>query len=86
MPLYNAMKPPSCRYIRRIVWNIPGSLKFGLAPSSEKEADWIESRVRTISKGYVTVTEVMPASPPQINRRSGVSSTFGEGSAIWDQK
>lgn len=50
-----------------MVAHMPGSF-LGLAPSSAKDADWMESRVRTISRGYVKVTEVMPAMPPQTRR------------------
>jgi hypothetical protein len=50
--------------------NIPGN--FGLGPSPDfnslKDADCMDSRVRTISRGYVKVTEVMPASAPHNNR------------------
>lgn len=36
--------------------------------SAAKDADWIDRRVRTMSRGYVTVTEVMPANAPQTRR------------------
>lgn len=46
-----------------------------------KEADCIDRRVRTMSNGYVNVTEVMPAAPPQMSRLIGERSAPGEGSA-----
>lgn len=52
---------------------MPGSF-LGLSPSSEKEADWMESRVRTMSRGYVHTTEVMPAAAPHMSRLKGVNS------------
>ncbi len=43
----------------------------------------MESRVRTISRGYVTVTEVMPARAPQHSRRPGERGAPGVGSKIF---
>jgi hypothetical protein len=50
MPRYNATMPPSVRYMVTIVAHMPGSF-LGLEPSSAKEADWIDKRVRTMSSG-----------------------------------
>lgn len=50
MPRYSAGNPPSVLYIITIVCHMPGSF-FGLSPSSANDADWIESRVRTMSSG-----------------------------------
>lgn len=60
---------------------MPGSL-CGFAPSSAKDADCIESRVLTISKGYVTNTEVTPAKPPQMSRLKEVRPDPGYSSNI----
>jgi hypothetical protein len=59
MPLYSAAMPPSVAYMCFIVPHMPGSLRFAAAtaavPSSlanvEKDAVWIERRVRTMSSG-----------------------------------
>lgn len=80
MPLYRARKPPSVLYIITIVAHIPGNSFFGAPLRDEKEADCIDKRVRTISRGYVKVTEVMPAAPPQTRRLKGERSAPGEGS------
>lgn len=81
IPLYNAVMPPSLAYMCFIVPHMPGSLRlatsaaflaespFSLAKDA-KDADWIERRVRTMSSGYVTVTEVIPARAPQQRRES----------------
>lgn len=37
------------------------------------EADCMDRRVRTMSRGYVKVTDVIPAQPPQISRWYGLS-------------
>lgn len=76
MPRYNADMPPSVLYICIKVVHIPGNLS-GLSPSSAKLADWMDSRVRTISRGYVRNTDVMPAIPPQIRRVKGDKSAPG---------
>ena len=76
IPLYKAANPPSFLYMLNIVAHMPGS-SFGFDPSSANDADWIESRVRTMSRGYVNVTEVMPAIPPQVKRMRGVRSAPG---------
>ena len=55
---------------------MPGSC-FGRAPSSANDADWIDRRVRTMSSGYVKVTDVTPARPPQVRRDSGVRLSPG---------
>lgn len=79
IPLYSAVNPPSVVYICFIVPHMPGSLRLATSAASAaelpfslakdaKDADWIERRVRTMSSGYVTVTEVMPASAPQHRR------------------
>lgn len=50
MPRYSAANPPSVLYMRIRVAHMPGS-SLGRSPSSAKEADWIERRVRTMSRG-----------------------------------
>jgi hypothetical protein len=70
MPLYKANMPPSVLYIVTKVPHIPGSFVLGDLPKAANDADWMESRVRTMSRGYVKKTEVMPAAPPHIKRRS----------------
>lgn len=80
MPRYKAKKPPSVLYIIFSVAHIPGSLFLETSPRLAKEADCMDRRVRTMSSGYVNVTEVMPAAPPQISRLIGESSAPGEGS------
>lgn len=47
---------------------MPGSFSPWARWREEKEADWMERRVRTMSRGYVKETEVMPARPPQRRR------------------
>lgn len=79
IPLYNAAMPPSVRYMMIMVAHIPGSF-FGLEASWAKDADWMDSLVRTISKGYVNVTDVMPAKPPQSNLVRGGMSAPGYSS------
>jgi hypothetical protein len=59
---------------------MPGSCPSDV-PSEANEADCIDRRVLTMSKGYVKVTEVMPAQPPHTNLRNGDRSAPGEGSA-----
>lgn len=63
------------------VSHIPGNFLLDASPRAAKETDCIDSRVRTISRGYVNVTEVMPAAPPQTSRRMGERSAPGEDSA-----
>jgi len=75
MPLYSAVTPPSVLYIVTMVDHMPGSL-VGFARAA-KEADWMDRRVRTISSGYVNVTDVMPAMPPQVKRARGDRSAPG---------
>ena len=72
--------PPSVLYIIAIVAHIPGSFSLAASFRLENEADWIDRRVRTISRGYVTVTEVMPAAPPHIRRLTAERSAPGVGS------
>ena len=43
----------------------------------------MESRVLTMSRGYVKVTEVMPANAPHTNRLNGVRSAPGESATNW---
>jgi hypothetical protein len=57
-----------------MVAHIPGSFVFGAFLRAANDADWMESRVRTMSRGYVKNTEVMPAAPPQIKRRTELIS------------
>ena len=57
-----------------MVDHMPGSFFRDASPSAANDADCIESRVLTMSNGYVQVTEVMPAAPPQTSRLRGVSS------------
>ena len=80
IPLYNARMPPSVLYIIFIVSHMPGNFFLATPPNAAKEADCMESRVRTISRGYVSVTEVMPAAPPHRSLRKGVKSAPGDGS------
>ena len=68
MPRYRAKKPPSFLYIAINVPHMPGSLPPDFLLRPWKDADCIDSRVRTMSRGYVKVTEVIPARPPQIRR------------------
>jgi len=62
------------------VGHIPGSFTPFARCSSEKEADCIDSRVRTMSSGYVNVTDVIPATPPQQSLRNGPKSAPGVSS------
>jgi hypothetical protein len=80
MPLYRARIPPSVLYMVIIVAHMPGNFVLGPWPSAAKEADCMESRVRTMSRGYVKNTDVIPAAPPQIKRRREVRSAPGVGS------
>jgi hypothetical protein len=60
---------------------MPGSFSPASLFKLEKDADWIDSLVRTMSSGYVHVTEVMPARPPQSNRwyaSSGAPGSFSK--------
>jgi hypothetical protein len=79
IPLYRAGIPPSVLYIVDIVAHMPGSLA-PCFPRAANEADWMDNRVRTISRGYVKNTEVMPAAPPQTRRLKELISPPGEDS------
>lgn len=59
---------------------MPGSLSLCTCVRAAKEADWMDNRVRTISKGYVQTTDVIPANPPHISRRKELRSWPGEAS------
>jgi hypothetical protein len=83
MPRYNAGNPPSVVYMVIIVDHIPGSLLCEASPSAAKDADWIDKRVRTMSSGYVKVTDVIPAAPPQISLCRGSRSAPGETSTSY---
>lgn len=61
-----------------IVGHMPGNSPLGLLPRAANDADWIESRVRTMSSGYVKKTEVMPAMPPHSSLSTGWSGDPGE--------
>lgn len=63
-----------------MVAHMPGSFFPVGCLSVTNDADWIESLVRTMSRGYVKITEVIPAVPPQTSRLKEVSSAPGEGS------
>ena len=76
IPRYSALNPPSDLYMAIMVCHMPGSC-LGRAPSSANDADWMDRRVRTMSSGYVKVTDVMPAMPPQVRRDSGVRLSPG---------
>jgi hypothetical protein len=80
MPLYKARMPPSVLYIVTIVAHMPGSFFPVECLSVANDADWIDSLVRTMSRGYVKTTEVIPAVPPQTKRLTEVRSAPGEGS------
>ena len=80
MPLYKANMPPSVLYIVTIVAHMPGSFLLVSSEMVANEADWIDNRVRTMSNGYVKVTEVMPAAPPHTSRLNGDRSAPGVGS------
>ena len=62
---------------------MPGSFSPSARLRLEKEADWMERRVRTMSSGYVHVTEVMPARPPQSSRWYASSGAPGSFSKNW---
>ena len=64
-----------------MVAHIPGSFLLVSSDIVANEADCIDKRVRTMSKGYVKVTEVMPAAPPHTSRLNGDRSAPGVGSA-----
>ena len=51
IPLYKARKPPSVLYIVIMVAHMPGSLLLVSSESVAKDADCIDNRVRTISRG-----------------------------------
>jgi hypothetical protein len=59
---------------------MPGSFFLGVPASCTNEADCTDSRVRTMSRGYVKNTDVIPASPPHTRRLAEVSSPPGDGS------
>jgi hypothetical protein len=80
MPLYKPRMPPSVLYILIMVCHIPGNF-LSRFPSPAKLADCIDNRVRTMSSGYVNVTDVIPAKPPHSNLRTGGRSAPGDGSA-----
>jgi hypothetical protein len=80
MPLYNAKMPPSVLYMITMVCHIPGSLSLDAWLRAANEADWMERRVRTMSRGYVQKTEVMPAAPPHTKRLTELRSAPGDGS------
>ena len=80
IPRYKPVRPPSVLYILIIVASMPGSCRSDV-PKAAKEADCIDRRVLTMSKGYVKVTEVMPAQPPHTSLLRGDRSAPGEGSA-----
>lgn len=63
-----------------MVCHIPGNFPSRF-PSAAKPADCIDNRVRTMSSGYVNVTDVIPAKPPHSNLRTGERSAPGDGSA-----
>lgn len=86
MPLYSARMPPSVLYIVFNVAHMPGSCFRDASPREANEADWMESLVRTMSNGYVNVTEVIPAAPPHRSRLKGERSAPGEGSANWTMR
>lgn len=44
----------------------------------------MDRRVRTMSRGYVNVTDVMPAIPPQTSRCIGLSGAPGVLSKNWE--
>src|SRR5271170_6855756 len=81
MPRYKPLMPPSVLYILTPVAHMPGSFPSAFSRVAN-EADWIDSLVRMMSRGYVNVTEVIPAQPPHIKRLIGVRSAPGLVSAI----
>ena len=56
-PRYKATNPPSVLYMFFIVANMPGS--FVSFFNEANEADWIDNRVRTISRGYVATVALV---------------------------
>jgi hypothetical protein len=80
IPLYKARIPPSVLYMVTMVAHIPGSLLPVGCLSVTNDADWIESLVRTMSRGYVKNTDVIPAAPPQTRRLTELRSAPGVGS------
>jgi hypothetical protein len=77
IPLYKASIPPSVLYMVTRVTHIPGNFFPVGCWSVANDADWIESLVRTMSRGYVKNTDVIPADPPQTRRLTEVSSPPG---------
>ena len=63
-----------------MVAHIPGSFLRDASPKTANDADCMESRVRTMSRGYVKLTDVIPAAPPHASRLSGVRSAPGDDS------
>ena len=59
---------------------MPGSFCPASFFKLSNDADWIDNRVRTMSKGYVVETEVIPARPPQNNRWYGPRGAPGVSS------
>ena len=80
MPLYSAVTPPSVLYIVTNVAHIPGNLCCRSLLRAANDADWMESLVLTMSRGYVKTTDVIPAAPPHINLRRELMSAPGAGS------
>lgn len=80
IPLYKAGIPPSVLYMVTSVLHIPGKFLLCKSVNWAKDADCTDNLVLTISRGYVKVTEVMPANPPQMSRLKGVRSAPGDGS------
>lgn len=72
--------PPSVLYIVTSVAHMPGRFRFCVSLKIANEADWMDNLVLTMSRGYVKVTEVMPAAAPQNSLRIGVRSAPGEAS------
>ena len=77
IPRYSAAMPPSDLYMAAITVHMPGSLSLGTSPSAAKEAVWMESRVLTMSSGYVKTTDVIPAIPPQTSLSRGAMTVPG---------
>jgi hypothetical protein len=75
--------PPSVLYMVFIVAHIPGRCFDDGWLRGAKDADWMDSLVRTMSRGYVKKTEVIPAVPPQIRRLTEVMSPPGVISKNW---
>jgi hypothetical protein len=60
---------------------MPGNFSPASRFRLENDADWMDKRVRTMSSGYVHVTEVIPARPPQSSRwyaSSGPPGSFSK--------